>query len=222
MGKQEVPIQRQLLWTAFVAVLAIVVGVALWSRLRVQPRLGGWDAKPLEGLKSFGTVPEFTLIERSGRAVTLSELKGKVWVANFIYTNCPETCPIQSAQMKDLQKDFKAENDLRLVSITVDPARDDPKVLTEYAKRFEADPKRWLFLTGEKKAIYRLAQEGFRLGAAEIPDEKRPASGATHTHSPRFVLIDHRSEIRGYYTATDAEAMGRLRRDLQILLQGKE
>lgn len=222
MGKQEASIQRQLLWSALAAVLVLVVGVGLWSWLRVQPRLGGWDAKPLEGLKSFGTVPEFTLIERSGRAVTLSELKGKVWVANFIYTNCPDTCPIQSAQMKDLQKDFKAENDLRLVSITVDPARDGPKVLTEYAKRFEADPKRWLFLTGEKKAIYRLAQEGFRLGAAEIPDEKRPASGATHAHSSRFVLIDRGSEIRGYYTATDTEALARLRRDLQILLQGKE
>lgn len=222
MGKQEVPIQRQLLWGALAAVLAVIAGVALWSWVRVPPRIGGWDAKPLEGLKIFGTVPEFSLIERSGRTVTLSELRSKVWVTNFIYTNCPDTCPIQSAQMKELQAEFKKQKDLRLLSITVDPERDTPEVLSEYAKSFEADPERWLFLTGEKERIYHLAQDGFRLGAAEIPHENRPVSGATHTHSPRFVLVDRDAEIRGYYTSTDPEAINRLYRDLKILFLGKE
>lgn len=120
--------------------------------------------------------------------------------------------------MKELQDKFKGEKDLRLVSITVDPKRDTPKVLSEYADRFGANPERWLFLTGEKEAIYRLAQDGFRLGAAEIPSEKRPASGVTHTHSPRFVLVDRKSVIRGYYTSTDGDTMVRLRRDLRTLL----
>lgn len=151
--------------------------------------------------------------------MTLADLKGKIWIANFIYTNCPDTCPIQSAQMRELQNEFGHEEHLRLVSITVDPKRDIPKVLSEYANRFGANPERWFLLTGEKEAIYRLAQEGFLLGAAEIPHEKRPPSGATHTHSPRFVLIDRKAQIRGYYTSTDAEAMVRLRRDLKILLQ---
>jgi protein SCO1/2 len=163
-------------------------------------------------------VPDFSLIERSGRQIELSDLRGKVWIANFIYTHCPDTCPIQSAQMKELQDEFINEKDLRLVSITVDPERDSTAVLSKYASRFGADPERWLFLTGEKKSIHRLAQEGFLLGAAEIPSAKRPASGATHTHSPRFVLIDPKAQIRGYYTSTDAEAMRRLRRDLKILL----
>jgi len=114
------------------------------------------------------------------------------------------------------------EKDLRLVSITVDPKRDTTKVLTEYATRFGADPARWFFLTGEKDTIYRLAQEGFRLGAAEIPHEKRPLSGATHTHSPRLVLVDRKAQIRGYYISTDGEAMVRLRRDLKKLLRSGE
>ncbi len=186
-------------------------------------RQGGWKEKPLEGLsKTFGKVPDFSLIERSGRQVTLTDLKGKIWIANFIYTNCPDTCPIQSAQMKELQAEFMDEKDLRLVSITVDPKRDTPKVLSEYANRFGAKPERWFFLTGEREVIYRLAQEGFRLGAAEIPHEKRPVSGATHTHSPRFVLIDRNSEIRGYYVSTDADAMRRLRRDMEKLLRKSE
>jgi len=139
---------------------------------------------------------------------------------NFIYTLCPDSCPIQSAQMKELQAEFHGEKNLRLVSITVDPRRDSAKVLYEYANRFQADPQRWFFLTGEQDAIYRLAQEGFRLGAAEIPLEKRDGSGATHAHSPRFVLVDGKAQIRGYYPGTDREAIGRLRRDLRVLLRG--
>ena len=194
----------------------------MWSWQQSRTRQGTSERNPLEGLKVLGRVPDFSLTERGGRQVTLADLKGKIWIVNFIYTNCPDTCPIQSAQMKELQTEFMKEKNLRLVSITVDPKRDTTKVLSEYANRFGANPERWLFLTGEQAAIYRLAREGFRLGAVEIPHEKRDASGATHTHSPRFVLVARNSEIRGYYTSTDAEAMVRLRRDLKSLLQNKE
>ncbi len=221
-ARRETSIQLRLLLGVLAVVVTVVVGTAIWTWQERRTRQGTSEKTPLEGLKVFGTVPDFSLIERSGRRVTLGTLKGKVWIANFIYTNCPDTCPIQSAQITELQAEFVNEKDLRLVSITVDPKRDTPKVLTEYANRFGADPGRWFFLTGEKDVIYRLAQEGFLLGAAEIPHEKRPASGATHTHSPRFVLIDHRAQIRGYYVSTDAEAMVRLRRDMQSLLRKRE
>lgn len=198
---------------------SVLTGVALWNWRASLQRQGGGEERPLEGLQIFGAVPEFSLIERDTRRITLSDLKGKVWIVNFIYTNCPDTCPIQSAQLRQIQEYFKKEKDLRLVSITVDPARDTPEVLSEYANRFRADPNRWLFLTGEKETIYKFVREGFRLGAVEIPHEKRPESGATHTHSPRFVLVDREAQIRGYYVSTDAEAMKRLRRDLSILLR---
>ena len=201
------------------AAVLVVLAIGSWREGTVP---NAREERPLEGLQIFGTVPEFSLTERSGRQVTLAELKGKFWIANFIYTHCPDTCPIQTAQMKELQTEFKDQQKLRLVSITVDPERDSTAVLSKYARRFEADPERWLFLTGEKKSIHRLAQEGFLLGAAEIPKAQRPKSGATHTHSPRFVLIDPKAQIRGYYTSTDAEAMGRLRRDLKTLLRGGE
>jgi protein SCO1 len=212
---------RNLLLLGFVA-LSVLFGAAFWYwQANLQSR-GGWEEKPLQGLKAFGAVPGFSFTERDGRRISLSDLKGNIWVVNFIYTNCPDTCPIQSAQMKRLQEDFKNEKELLLVSITVDPKRDTPKVLSEYADRFGADPERWFFLTGEKETIYKFAQEGFRLGAVEIPHEKRPESGATHTHSPRFVLVDREAQIRGYYVSTDAEAMKRLRRDLNVLLGSGE
>ncbi|MEX0806888.1 MAG: SCO family protein [Candidatus Binatia bacterium] len=219
---QQVPSNRNLIVLGFaVIVLSVLFGTAVWN-WQVGQHRGGGEERPLEGLKDFGAVPEFSFIERDGRRITLSDLEGKVWIVNFIYTNCPDTCPIQSAQMRQIQEDFKKEKDLRLVSITVDPERDTPVVLSQYAKRFSADPTRWLFLTGEKETIYKFAQEGFRLGAVEIPHEKRPESGATHTHSPRFVVIDRDAQIRGYYVSTDPEAMKRLRRDLKIRLAGGE
>jgi len=214
---------RNLIVLGFVvAVLSVLLGTAFWKWQPEQQRHGSREERPLEGLETFGAVPPFSLTERDGRPVTLSDLKGKVSIVNFIYTNCPDTCPIQSAQMRQIQEDFKNQKELQLVSITVDPTRDTPEVLSEYAKRFDADPERWLFLTGEKEAISKLAQEGFRLAAAAIPHEKRPESGATHTHSPRFVLVDREAGIRGYYISTDPEAMTRLRRDLKVLLHGGE
>lgn len=201
------------------AALSIVVGLAFWFWSGKPGSPPVQNQTPLEGLQLFGTVPDFTLTERSGRQAELSDLKGKVWVANFIYTNCPDTCPLQTAELRDLQREFEKENDLRAVSITVDPKRDTPKVLAKYADRFHAHPERWLFLTGDKDAIYSLAQEGFRLGTAEIPETKRHRPDATHAHSPRFVLVDREARIRGYYPATEPQALKRMRGDLQKLLR---
>ncbi len=217
--KQKISNRNLIVLSFAVAVLSVFLGTAFWKWQADQQRHGGREERPLEGLQTFGAVPSFSLTERDGRPVTLSDLKGKVSIVNFIYTNCPDTCPIQSAQMRQLQEDFKNQKELRLVSITVDPTRDTPQVLSEYAKRFSADPERWLFLTGEKEAIYKLAQKGFRLAAVEIPHAKRPESGATHTHSPRYVLVDRGAQIRGYYVSTVPEGMKRLQQDLKILLR---
>ena len=215
----ELVANRKFLLLSFaVLVPSVFFGIALWNWQMKLPVQNISEDRPLEGLKQFGSVPPFSLLERSGRRLTLPDLKGKVWMVNFIYTNCPDTCPVQSAQMRQIQDELKGEEDLRLISITVDPARDTPEVLSEYATRFHADPERWLFLTGEKETIYNFARDGFRLGAAELPHEKRPESGATHTHSPRFVLVDREAQIRGYYVSTDPEAMKRLHRHLKILL----
>ena len=219
---QQVLSNRKLMAVTFgIVVLSASFGIGLWQWQADLGHRGSLEERPLEGLKDFGAVPQFSFIERDGRRITLSDLKGKVWIVNFIYTNCPDTCPIQSAQMRQIQEDFQHEKDLRLVSITVDPTRDTPEVLSEYANRFNADPARWFFLTGKKEAIYKFAQEGFHLGAVELPHEKRPESGATHTHSPRFVLVDRAAQIRGYYVSTDSAALERLRRDLKILLRNE-
>jgi cytochrome oxidase Cu insertion factor (SCO1/SenC/PrrC family) len=147
-------------WLWGVGVLVALVGVGLGLRVGFEnaSRQAGHD------LPRLWEVPDFALIERSGQSVTRADLRGKVWIASIIFTRCVEECPLVSNHMARLQATFAAEPDVRLVSITVDPAYDTPEVLTRYAQSFAAQPQRWLFLTGDKATIYRLVREGFRLG----------------------------------------------------------
>jgi len=157
--------RRGLLALGATALGIALTGLALASLWR-QPQ-----SLPAEGtvetLADYGLVPDFRLTERGGSTVTLADLRGKVWLANFIYTECTETCPLQSLQVQRLQKEFVGSADIRFVSITVDPGHDTPEVLRRYAERYGADPGRWLFLTGPKPAIYGLAKDGFKLGVSD-------------------------------------------------------
>jgi protein SCO1/2 len=197
--------------------LLFLGGIVTWS-LKVGPsfwRLGGVRQKSLEGPGNFGTVPDFSLVERSNRTINLHDLRGKIWIANFIFTACNETCPTQSAALAGLQSNLDLKGKIKLVSITVDPKRDTPEVLTQYASRFGAHPEHWLFLTGKQEEIYRLAQQGFRLGAAQVPDgNNNPA----YIHSSRLVLVDREAKIRGYYESNDPQALHKLTHDIKLIL----
>src|SRR6202035_1676138 len=105
---------------------------------------------------------DFELVERSGRAVNQTDLAGRVWVAGFIFTRCPLSCPRISSVMKELQARFSGTSVL-LASISVDPDYDGPAVLSRYAERFGALPDRWWFLTGRKQQINSLVQDRFKL-----------------------------------------------------------
>ena len=199
----------------FAALLLVPLGAAFIARgKKAEP-----DARPLEGLGKFGAVPEFALTERSGARLTLSDLKGKVWLADFIYTACQDTCPLESATMANLQSDLAGEP-LTLVSFSVDPERDTPAVLADYAERFHADRTRWLFLTGGKNDLYRLVQEGFHLSAIPITEDAAHSDGDVY-HDAHFVLVDGAAEIRGYYESSDPAALKRLRADAKKLLAEK-
>jgi len=171
------PWAQKALWGLLIVALIGVIGTGTWSLLFQEPA----SRQPLSvGLRHppvYGSVPHFSLVERSGRKIERVEFLGKIWVVDLIYTHCPDTCPLQSAEMARLQADLVNEPDVRLVSITVDPARDTPKVLSRYARRFGADPKQWLFLTGDKEAIYRFAQEGLRLPVMDPRSRGRVAGG---------------------------------------------
>ena len=160
----------------------------------------------------YGAVPDFSLIDQSGKTVTLHDFAGQVWIADFIFTNCGGTCPVISQSMRKLQDALPRE--IRMVSFTVDPSRDTPEVLSEYAKRYGASEDRWLFLSGEKEALYNLSIKGFKLALED--------TGGTDlepiTHSTRLVLVDRFGQIRGYYGGTEEEELKRLSADAKRLL----
>ena len=174
-------------------------------------------SRSVDGAAKHRTVPQFSLVERSGRKITLSQLRGKIWIADFIYTSCTDTCPLQTADMARLQDRWRNESDLELVSFSVDPARDTPQVLSRYARQFKADPQRWLFLTGDRPEIVRLIEDGFHLAVAPVSAANR--SSELILHSPRFVLVDRQGQIRGYYDNRDAKARQRLNEDVSKLLR---
>jgi cytochrome oxidase Cu insertion factor (SCO1/SenC/PrrC family) len=147
-----------------------------------------------------GPVGDFKLKERDGRTVGLDDLRGKVWVASFIFTRCTGPCPQVTGTVARLQGELKLADveNLRLVTFTVDPERDNPAELREYAQKFQADEKRWLFLTGKKEEIHRLLIDSFKVPVEEAPEkEKKP--GEEFAHSTRLVVVDKAGHIRGYF-----------------------
>lgn len=193
----------------FAALFALIVGC---KRAEESPviQLGA----PPPRLQKYWELPPFTLTERSGRQMASSELKGKVSVASFFFTSCPGPCEKLNNSLAAVQHATTGDDRLRLVSITGDPDTDIPAVLTKYAERFHADP-RWLFLTGAKADIHRLARDGFKL-----PIAADPTAPGLITHSTRIVLIDREGIVRGFYegAADDRAAMKDLLEDLRTLL----
>lgn len=222
----KAPIKSHAPWLAMVLVV-IVLAAMFAARTHVPEGLGeGWASVQVLSSKGrdrleqlqhrYGFVPDFSLIERSGSKLDLAKLRGKIWIADFIYTTCPDTCPLQTAEMARLQEEWKGVPNLELVSFSVDPERDTPRALSLYAKRFHADPKRWLFASGTEEQTRRVVEDGFRLAVASLPNG---TTAGIIVHSPRFVLVDRQSRIRGYYDSQDPSALRRLRRDVATLLR---
>jgi protein SCO1/2 len=169
--------------------------------------LAGCSSGP--NLPSYGIVPDFSLIDQTGKTFSSKELEGQVWVANFIFTTCQGPCPRMSAQFRQIQKNTGEPEGLRFVSFTIDPTRDTPEVLAEYAKRFGADAGRWAFLTGPQPELNKLSTGPFHAGEID----------GSLTHSTRFSLVDRKGRIRGYYDSSDPEKIQELVRDIGALVK---
>lgn len=165
-------------------------------------------------LPTYGQVPPFELMNQLGQPVSLEQLRGHVWVADFIFTRCAGQCPMLSQQMAQLASVVAAHQTVKLVSFTVDPEWDRPEVLATYAQAYDASHDRWWFLTGKRQTIQWLCQQGFRLAIADGQGTLEEPI----THSARMVLVDQHGVIRGYYDATDSTAQTQLRKDMEALL----
>lgn len=204
-----------------------------------------------EPLPVWGAVPAFALTDQQGQIVRDTDLAGKVWVAGFIYTKCTDICPGLTRRMAALQSELQRQGllggQVELVSITVDPERDTPEVLADYAAAFGADPANWRFLTGDPEAVRHLVVRGFLLGAEVVyPPAADQGEGDGHQHgshadgetqaggqgdvsgeagavpyevmhSGRFALVDAQGQIRAYWRADEIEVATMVQEIKQVL-----
>jgi protein SCO1/2 len=161
------------------------------------------------------TIAPFSLINQNGKITTEKDLANKIYVADFFFTTCPSICPSMSKQMLRIFNQYKEQANVMLVSHTVMPEVDSVPVLMDYAQRYgiNSDDK-WLFLTGDKKEIYKLARKSYFAAINEGNGDKDD-----FIHTENFVLIDTKKQIRGFYDGTSKEEVDRLIDDIEILLQ---
>jgi protein SCO1/2 len=193
---------------------ALLLALAVTGCKRQEP-FEILQAPPSPTLQKYWELPEFALTERSGQPFRRADLLGKVWIADFFYTTCPGPCPMMSSRLSALQEKLTAKPDACLVSISLDPAKDTPEVLQQYATKFHAE-KNWLFLTGDKTTIYALAHDGFKLAIAEERNSPEPI-----THSTKLVLVDRAGWVRGFYEGVGEDQTARLLADIDHLLAEK-
>lgn len=151
------------------------------------------------------------MIDANNRPFTEKDLDGTVWIVDFIYTNCPAECPRMSSRMHQLETKTAGQGDVRLLSISVDPDRDTPQVLRDFAGRYGAPNDRWRFVTGDKDSVHLLAYQTFHVGDVLGKIE----------HSTKFAVLDKHRAVRGYYSSFNEEDLSKLLTDVDVLRKEK-
>ncbi len=174
--------------------LMVVLGAAyggwhVWKTEQARHAQRPSIMEPTEEAEA-AVLADFTLVERSGKPFYSRDMHGKVWVASFFFTSCPNVCLTMNQTLAVMQEADGLE-DVHFVSITCDPDTDTPDVLTKYADRFKADPERWLFCTGEFDYIQRVGQDIMKLTVLE------------QVHKEHAVIIDRAGKIRSYFRVTN-------------------
>jgi protein SCO1/2 len=197
-------VSRRLFWVAAVAVLfGVPLGRSLIRRVAPPPPL-------------LGTLPAFALTDQVGQPFGTRDLKGKVWVADFIFTACQGSCPLLSQKMALVAKRARQLGpDFHLVSLTVDPERDTPAELAKYAARYGANPHKWSFLTGPMSVIQGAVVDGFKVGMGR----EKVGDFWEIFHGEHLVLVDRDLRIRGYFPAT-ADGLDRLMEAIGVVING--
>lgn len=194
--------------------LVLALSTALFScnkNTKTLPILGNKDV--IDGDTVYYTIPEFTFIDQDSNVVIQSDYDNTLYITDFFFTSCRTICPVMKKEMIKIQKAYKGDERVKILSHTLDPKHDTPEVLNEYAERLGADTEQWKFVTGDPKEIYRMANQGYLVPAVE--DENQPDG---ITHSGAIIIVDTQNRIRGYYNGTDPEKVALLIKDIEVLL----
>lgn len=162
-------------------------------------------------------IADFTFTNQYNEKVGLKDVKGKVFVAEYFFTTCGTICPLMNQQMMRVQKKFKGNEHVKILSFTVDPEVDKVEQLRTYADGHGAEKGQWHMLTGEKEKLYEAARKSFFvLKPAEA--QNLGDAGSDFIHTNNFVLVDQELRIRGYYDGTDQKSVDKMIHDMELLL----
>jgi protein SCO1/2 len=201
---------RATLRIAFRFAMVAAIGIAAWLRMQSQSAAR---------LPEYGVVPPFQLADEHGAALSRAALLDKATVIDFVFTSCSSACPLLSSEMERLQgwiRDEHLGERVRLISVSVDPQRDTPERLREYAARYHADPALWHFLRGDEGPLRSFVVDGMK----QVMDRQADPSetdGFTILHGTRLVVVDGMARMRGLYDAKAPGDLERLRHDLRLL-----
>ncbi|MEN7549457.1 SCO family protein [Rapidithrix thailandica] len=174
-------------------------------------------AKEKQTLPVIGKVTRsFQFVDQDSQVVNNETVKGKYYVTDFFFTSCPTICPKMKAQMLTVYEEFKDQDQLLLLSHSIDTRNDSVPVLKEYSERLGVDRQRWRFVTGDKKEIFEMAKH-YMVTAME--DANSPGG---YAHSGAFILVDPEGQVRGVYDGTQEIETQDLIQDIKQLLHGQE
>ena len=162
-------------------------------------------------------IPNQVFTSHEGEKFELDSLRGQVYVADFFFATCPGICPVMTKQLERVQNAFIKDHNFKILSFTVDPAKDTLSALREYARNNNAIPGKWYFLRTEKEDIFKLAKDGFFLVAKD-----NPGQAESFLHSEKLTLVDAEGNIRGYYNGVDSNSVNKMMGDIVLLLRDLE
>lgn len=208
----EEPVAKKRAWLVFLA-LSLALALALVGR----------TLRPKARLPVLAALPTFSMQRETGAAFSDQDLRGSVWVADFIFTHCTSTCPRLTSRMAKLQGMLKLTEaskgkalPVRLVSFSVDPENDTPDVLKAYSAKAGADPSRWAFITGTTEVVHKTVVQGFKVSTARVEND---AGDYDIMHGNWFVVGDKRGQIRGYFSVESEGDLDRIIADVLRLEQ---
>jgi protein SCO1/2 len=197
-------------------VIIIALFNACGSKQTKLPILGNREAvtKTVNGKTvtdtAYATIPDFKFVNQYADTITAKNLDGKIYVADFFFTTCPSICPVMHRNMLNVYKEFKDDQDFRILSHTIDPKYDTIQVLKRYADKMGITGNSWWLLHGNKGDTYNIAKSYL-----QSVQEKNPAG--QFIHDGFFILIDKQKRIRGTYEGTDPKEVDKLIADIKIL-----
>jgi protein SCO1/2 len=190
-----------------------VFGVMRWinNNCTTLPYYGG-VAKTTSKAEERFIVPSFSFTNQDNQTLTSDFVEDKIWVADYFFTSCTSICPKLTTHLQKVQDAFKQDDNVKIISFTVDPDRDTPGTLQNYASNYHAVSRQWQFVTGNKKELYAFARKGLFIIATD-----GDGGEGDFIHSENLVLIDKHQHIRGYYDGTSDSQVNQLIKDIQRL-----